>query len=305
VTNGELVTVPGSTERLGVGVKRVDPGYFAALDIPLLAGRGISEQDREDSPPVIVLNQEAAAELASRFGLTDPVGRFIELFFAGYPSGGTSRQAEIVGVIRSERVGRDLRAPIRPTLYLALAQAPRRTVNLIVRTRRDPGAALATVREAMRRVDPALALANVRTLTQVHRQSLSGARDSTWVIGAFAILAGLLAALGLYGVVSQDVSQRRREIGIRLALGAERVRVIRHVVGGALALVGIGLAVGLAGAFALTRLLGSLLYQVSPLDLVALTLAVLLMTAVGIAASLVPALRAARVDPMAVIREAV
>jgi putative ABC transport system permease protein len=159
------------------------------------------------------------------------------------------------------------------------------------------------IREAIRQIDPNLPLGDVMTMEQVKEQSLLWARQPTWVIGAFAGVAALLAALGLYGVLAHAVTQQRREIGIRMAVGASSGDVLAHILRGAFSLLIVGLAAGLAGAFALTRVLKSLLFQVSALDPAALAVACVLMILVGILAAWIPASRAARVDPMAVLRD--
>jgi putative ABC transport system permease protein len=159
------------------------------------------------------------------------------------------------------------------------------------------------IREAVRQIDPHLPLGEVRTMEQVKERSILWAKQPTWVIGAFAGVAALMAALGLYGVLAHAVTEQRREIGIRMALGARPADVVSHTLRSALSLLVVGLAVGLAGAFALTRVLKGLLFEVSALDPVALALACVLMTLVGILAAWIPASRAARVDPMTVLRD--
>jgi putative ABC transport system permease protein len=209
---------------------------------------------------------------------------------------------QIVGVIRSERTG-GLNWPQRPVAYMPLAQVPQQDIRLVVRTESEPLAVMSGIREAVRQVDPRLPLGDVRTMEQVKERSMLWAKQPTWVVGAFAGVAALLAALGLYGVLAHAVTEQRREIGIRMALGARQGDVVSHVLRSAFSMLMVGLAVGLAGAFALTRVLKSLLFQVSALDPVALAVACVLMTLVGILAAWIPASRAARVDPMTVLRD--
>jgi putative ABC transport system permease protein len=173
----------------------------------------------------------------------------------------------------------------------------------VVRTLSEPAAVIPGIREAVRQVDKHLPLGDVMTMEQVKERSILWATQPTWVVGAFAGVAALMAALGLYGVLAHAVTQQRREIGIRMALGARPVNVLSHTLRGALSMLLLGLAVGLAGAFALTRVLKTLLFEVSTLDPVALALACVLMTLVGILAALIPASRAAGVDPMTVLRD--
>jgi putative ABC transport system permease protein len=209
---------------------------------------------------------------------------------------------QIVGVIRSERTS-ELQAPQRQVAYVPLAQVPQQYINLVVRTQIDPLALMPGIREAVRQVDANLALGDVRTMEQVKEQSMLWAKQPTWVMGAFAGVAALLAALGLYGVLAHAVTQQRREIGIRMALGAQQGDVLTYVLRSAIAMLLVGFAGGLAGAFALTRVLKSLLFNVSALDPVALSVACMLMTLVGMLAAWVPASRAAGVDPMLALRD--
>jgi putative ABC transport system permease protein len=214
---------------------------------------------------------------------------------------GKQEDVEIVGLIRNERVG-DLDTPMPDVIYIALLQAPRRELKLIVRTRNEPSAAMPAIRDAVRQIDPRLPLGDVRTMEQVKELNLSAKTAPAWIIGAFAIIAALLASLGLYGVLSHAVNQGRREIGIRMALGARAGDVLSRVLRNAAGMVLIGLLIGLAGAFALTRVMSSLLFQVSTLDPLAFTLAAFAMLLIGLTAALIPASRASRVDPVTALR---
>ena len=251
----------------------------------------------------MVVNQETARKLAGRSNLANPVGRTVVTYLPGYGPIPESRVTpQIVGVIRNERTG-GLQAAIDPVVYVPLAQFPQQNVHLVVRTRSEPAAAMPGIREAVRQVDPRLPLGKVRTMEEVKEQKMLWATQPTWALGVFAALAALMAALGLYGVLAHAVTQQRREIGIRMALGARAGDVVTHTLRSALALLLAGLAAGLAGAVALTRTLHSLLFQVSALDPMAIAAACLLMTLLGMLAAFVPASRAARVDPMTVLRD--
>jgi putative ABC transport system permease protein len=299
---GENLRVPGREGQILVGFKRVDAGYFETLDIPLLSGRGFRPEDRDGAQRVIVVNQELARQLASRYEVTNPVGARVTLASPHY-DGGTGRVEDvIVGVIQDERISRDLRSARQPAAYVALAQIPQRQIKLIVRVA-DLARVMPGVREAVRQLDPQLALARIETMEQIKTRSLAGATQPTWLIGAFAVIAALLAALGLYGILSHAVSQRRQEIAIRVALGAGPSRVLRDVLRRALVVIGIGLAFGTVGALSLARVLRSLLFNVSPLDPVAFAAAALVMTAVGLAAAWIPASRATKVDAMTAMRQ--
>ena len=304
VRQGDALGVPGSEDSVGSRFKRVDPRYFETLDIPIVKGRGISDRDRAGAPRVVVINETLAGRLAERFGVTDPVGKIARLTAPAYENRGQlgkQENVEIIGVIKNERVN-DLQTAVQEVVYVPLAQAPRREIKFIVRTRGDAAAVMPGVREAVRQLDPHLPLGDVRTMQQIRQRSLSGLSDPAWVIGAFAGIAALLAALGLYGVLSHAVNQQRREIGIRMALGARAGDVLSQMLRQALGMIVVGLAAGLLGAFALTRVMRTLLFEVSALDPVALVTAGVAMAVVGLLAALIPASRAARVNPVGVLR---
>ena len=295
-TGGEYLRMPGRDEQLMVRFKRADAGYFATMGIGVVAGRGFTPDDRIGAPYVAVVNEALAARLRDRFGIAEPVGQAVDLPALGF---GRDRRATmtIVGIIRNERVQRDLRAPLDEIAYVPIGQAPRMQVKLSVHTIGDATASLPAIREAVREIDPLLALADIRTMEEIWERSLSGLTEPVWLIGIFATIAALLAALGLYGVVAHTVAQQRREIGIRMALGARSndvlALVVRHVVLTIIA----GLAIGLAGALVLTRVTQSLLFEVSALDPSAFGAAAAVMALVGVTAAIIPATRATRVDP--------
>ncbi len=303
IENGEGIQIAGREDMINVRFKRIDPNYFGAFDIPIVAGRGLSVRDRQGSPAVIVVNQALEARLADVAGITDPVGQVVRVTAPSYADRkGYITEVEIVGVIRSERVGDPWR-PDPPVVYVPLAQSPSPSLKLIVRTRDATVGLLPSIREAVREVAPHVALGQVATMEQVRSETFAVASRPAWLIGAFAGVAMLLAALGVYGVLAHLVSQQRREIGIRMALGAHSGDVVAHVLRNALSMVVIGSAAGLAGAVALTRVMKNLLYEVSPLDPLALTIATVSMLLVGGLAAFLPASRAARVHPVAVLRE--
>jgi ABC-type antimicrobial peptide transport system permease subunit len=297
------MSVPGVAKPLLVRLKLVDPWYFGALRIPVESGRGIETQDRAGAPPVVVINQEVARQLSTSFGVANPVGRTVSIDVPGYgPIPESTVKFQIVGMIRSERTSALNEAP-QPVAYLPLAQAPQQDIKLVVSTQIEPAAVMPGIREAVRQIDANLPLGDVMTMEQVKQQSTLWARQPTWVIGAFAGVAALLAALGLYGVLTQAVTQQRREIGIRMAVGARSGDVLAHILRGALSMLMAGLGAGLMGAFAVTRVLKNLLFNVSALDPTAFAGACVFMTVIGILAAWIPANRAARVDPMTVLRD--
>jgi putative ABC transport system permease protein len=300
---GEYLNLPGVNDFFLVRLKLVDPWYFGTLQIPLGSGRGIEDRDRVGAPPVVVINEEVARQLSKTFGIRNPIGRIVGIDVPGYGPIPESRiKLQIVGVIRSERTAA-LNAPPELVAYLPLAQAPRQDIKLVVRTLSEPASVMPGIREAVREIDKHLPLGDVMTMEQVKERSILWARQPTWVLGAFAGVAALMAALGLYGVLANAVTDQRREIGIRMALGARPGDVVSHTLRSALSMLLVGLAAGLAGAFALTRALKSLLFDVSALDPAALVVACVLMTLVGLLAAWIPASRAAGVDPMTVLRE--
>ena len=300
-TGGENLRMPGSDERLLVRFKRADAGYFATMGIDLVVGRGFTPADRVGSPYVTVINEALALRLKDRFKVTDPLGQSVDLPTLGF---GPDRRATmtIVGVVRNERVRSDLRAPVEPMAYVPIAQAPRMQVKVSARTLGDEAAAVPAIRAAVRELDPRLALADIRTMEQIWERSLSGLREPVWLIGIFAAVSALLAALGLYGVVAHSVNQQRREIGIRMALGARSNDVLALIVRNVMVMIAAGLVIGLAGAAALTRVTTSLLFEVSALDPTAFVAAAIAMAAVGLIAALIPASRATRVDPTTALR---
>lgn len=300
-TGGENLRMPGRDDRLLVRFKRADGGYLSTLGIPVVAGRGFTPEDRVGTPLVAVINEALARRLRDTFGVHEPVGATVDLPALGF---GRDRRSlmTVVGVIGNERVHSDLRAPNDEIAYVPIAQAPRMQVKLAVRTRGDAMAAVPAIREAVRQLDPRLALADIRTMEQIWERSLSGLKEPVWLIGIFAMVSALLAAIGLYGVLSHSVTQQRREIGIRMALGARANDVLSFVARSTLTMVGLGLAAGLAGAFALTRVTSSLLFEVSARDPWAFVAGALGMGTIALFAALVPARRATRVDPTTALR---
>ena len=211
------------------------------------------------------------------------------------------RARTVVGIVGNERFhGVAEEAP--PALYPALAQSPMGAVTLLVATGRDPAVLATPVRSAMRSVDPTVALSGVEPLTQTLADSLARPRFISALLAVFAVLALLLASIGVYGVLSFAVTERTRELGIRAALGATPRRILRQVLRQGLGLTLIGTGLGLIGALAAGRLLRGLLYEVTATDPAILTAVVLLLAAVALAASLVPAWRATRIDPMQALR---
>ncbi len=303
VSNGEGILLPGIENQVMIRLKRVDPGYFRTFDIPVLRGRGILDTDRVNTPAVMVINQTLQSRLAEVAHITQPIGKIVRLTNSGYLGRDSFiTQVQIVGVIRSERTTSP-GAPDPAVVYVPLAQMPTPNIMLSIHTR--PGTqVLSAIRWAVADVDPNLPLGPIASMEEIRDSTFSGVSRPAGLLTGFASIAALLCAIGLYGVVSYSVTQRRRELGIRIALGADRVSVISDVIRNAMAMVAIGLAAGLAGAYVLTRVLSSLLFKVSPLDPLSLTLACISMLAIGAFAGMFPAWRAARFDVVVSLRDA-
>jgi putative ABC transport system permease protein len=301
--------LPSSVRDLPPIQYRVVAGdYFRAAGIRLLHGRGFTDRDTLDAPLVAVVNQE----LVRRYwGSRDPLGKIVSV---NPPSGlvpaGTlppgyagPEKFTIVGVADDARYGGLDRAPL-PLVYVPYAQGAEGTLNmfLVLRAASDPLALVGAVREQIWRVDRDQPVVNIATLRTRVGLSVAQPRLEAALLGAFAALALILAAVGIYGLVSYSVSRETREIGIRMALGALPRDLVRMVLGRGMRLAGIGLSIGLVGAVALTRVLKTLLFGVSPTDPFVFGAIVSLLAAVASLASFLPARRAARIDPMVALR---
>ena len=301
ISNGEAIQIAGAEKPVRVRFKRVNPGYFRTLDIPVLAGRGITDRDREGTARVVVINQALALRLAEA-GLKNPIGKMVRLSSTDYENNPRMLEVEIVGMIRSERTA----SPGQPdpaVVYVPLAQSPNPHVKLLVRTPERGLALVPMIRKAVNEIDPNLPLGNIATMQQVLDDTLLPASRPAWIIGAFAFIAVLLAAIGLYGLISHSVTQQWHEIGIRMALGARPNDVLSQILRDTLATVSVAILLGLLGALALTRVMKSLLFEVSPLDPFALAAACIVMLLIGLLAGFLPANRAARADPAATLRD--
>jgi putative ABC transport system permease protein len=281
----------------------VTPGYFESLRVRLASGRLPSDGDGGTAPPVLFLNESAARRF---FPGEDPVGRRLRL---SRSRGDEQPWREVAGVVGDVR-HRGLDRPARPEMYIPHAQfqhfAPgvqARGMSLVVRTDTPPLALAGAVRAAVRRLDPEVPVSQVAAMDAVVTGSLAERRRDVALIGAFALLALVLASVGLYGLIATSVTQRVREIGVRMALGADRGQVARLVLGQALTLVQWGLAVGLAAALLAAGTLREMLFDVHPRDLGVLAAVTAVLLLVGATASLLPAMRAARVDPMTALRQ--
>ncbi|HEV8356916.1 MAG TPA: ABC transporter permease [Gemmatimonadales bacterium] len=271
-------------------IRMVDPGYQATLRVPLREGRALSDADDLNAPPVVAINETARRRF---FGDRPALGQRISMWGA---------ERTIVGVLADERF-HGLAEAASPAVYLPSGQAPIPNGSILVRVEGDPAAFAPTLRRVVRELEPGLVLSAVEPLVETVSQSVAQRRFTMLVLGAFAAVALLLAMVGVHGVLSYTVAQRNREIGIRMALGADRANVGRLIVGqGAKLAIG-GLGIGVLGSLGVSRLLSALLFGVTPGDPATLAMVALALGGVALLASWLPARRAARVDPMVVLRE--
>jgi putative ABC transport system permease protein len=274
----------------------ISPDYFRTLGITLIAGRGFGDADRANTPAVVIVNQ---ALVDRYFPGRDPIGRV--LLFGG------SKRHEIVGVVADSRY-RSVELEPDPTFYLPLEQNDERWPFLAFTVWTDGGAAATTaaaalLRSAVSEADPQQPISRVRSIEEILGDSMAARRFNTWIVGLFAATALLLAAIGTYGVMAFAVTSRTRELGVRAALGATPGNLIRMVLGQGLLLTLLASALGLAAAVALTRFMTSMLFNVAPTDPLTFVLVGGVLGLVAMGATLVPARRAMRVNPVIALRE--
>ena len=270
--------------------RSVSPGYFQALGIPILKGRDITSQDSANAPPTIIINDALARRY---FPGEDPIGHKIVW----------NNACTIVGVAgNTHQAG--LSADPLPEIYLPAAQRGNGIsgMTLVISTSVDPSSMTHAIESAIRTVDPAQPVFGVKTMERVVTDSLSNQRLYAWLLGVFAGLALILASAGIYGVMSYLVTQRTQEFGVRMALGASTGDVLRMVLRQALVLIALGVAMGLGGAFAATRVLANFLFGVKPIDLATFAAVSAILIVVALVATYLPALRATKVDPMVALR---
>jgi putative ABC transport system permease protein len=282
-------------QRLIANYRIVSPDYFRALGIPILRGRGFNAGDRAEGPDVVVINQAMARR---DFPGEDPIGKRISF---GTNERGESLWFQIIGVVADVR-SLDLKQEPEPDFFATHRQVTPPGYSFVIRSAVEPEQLAAAAREAIRQIDPQQPVTEVRAMEQVVYETIAQPRFNLLLLGLFAGIALLLAAAGIYGVLSYTVTQRAPEIGVRLALGASPGDAMRLIIGQGMKLTLAGVGLGLVGSLALTRLLGSLLFGVSARDPLTFALLALLLAAVALLACLIPARRATRVDPMIALR---
>ena len=291
-----LVVPPGQNGPWG-DIRVVSPRFFDALRVPLKKGRVFNDQDIQGGPQVAVIDEQFVKKY---FPNTDPIGKRLTL---GARRGATdSTWITIVGVV-GHAAHEGLDAEPRIQYYLPTSQSGGRLMSVVIRTTGNPLTLLPAAREAVHAVDRNLPVAGVNTMEKLVDASVGQRKLSMILLGVFSGIAVLLASIGIYGVMSYSVTQRTRELGIRMALGAARSRVLALVVGQGMALAGTGVAIGLVAAAALTRFLSNQLYGVGATDPATFTAVSVLLIVIALFATLVPAMRATRVDPVVALRD--
>jgi len=274
-------------------VQFVSTDYFRTLRVPLLAGREFTEHDREGAPLVTVINEACARKLWPDYPHTNPSGKRIII-------GAQTTQYQVVGIVADIRQSLD--GDMIPATFRSSLQLVSPTMMVAVRTEGDPLRFVEPIRKQVLAIDPGQPISAVRTMNELAQQEEGQRRLVLLMLGAFAAAAVLLTAIGMYGTIAYWVLQRTRELGVRRALGAPTGNILWIVIGRGLVLTAAGVAAGIAGAIALTRFIQSFLFHVSPTDPLTFATVALLTLAVSLVATLIPAQRAVRVDPMEALR---
>jgi predicted permease len=285
----------------GGGLKMISPNYFRALGMTMRAGRPLAETDRAGTTPVTVINQTLARQF---FKNANPIGQHIAMqrIVTGKHELGPMVPWEIVGVVADERTG-SLDGDLRAGMYVSFDQSPIVGVGLVVRARAEPLKLNKAIQSAIWSVNPDQAITDFKLLEQIKTEAGAGSRFLTLILTGFAALALLLAAVGIYGVVAWSVTQRRREMGIRAALGATRTRLLDAAMRRSLLLAASGLILGVLGTVWSGKLVATLLFHTKPAEASTLAAVAGVIGTVALAAALIPAQRAARIDPAKALRE--
>ncbi len=274
-------------------VRRVMPGFFRTMRIPLRRGRSLTEADTASAPHIVLIDDVLAKQYWPKH---DPIGHRVAMVSP------TPEWYTVVGIVGNVR-NRGFSAPRKGVLYFPLAQMPKFHMSLVIRAASDPMSLAGAVRQAVRSIDKQQPVYDVKTMEQYISESVSNQRMAVFLLAVFAALALILASVGIYGVISFSVSQRTHEIGIRMALGAQQGDILRLVVGQGAILALAGVGVGIVAALGLTRLMAGLLFGVRPNDAGTFVGVALVLIAVALLATYIPARRAARVDPLVALRD--
>jgi len=280
-------------QRLSTIVRVSDGDYFKAMGVPLLRGRNFTEREEAEARHVVLISESLARQ---HFPGEDPIGRRIIVPMSENPA-----PTEIIGVVGDVKY-ETLTDEAQPTVYLPLPELTYPFMTFVVNTAGDPAELAPAVRRELAAIDPDQPISDVQTLTQVMADTVGRARFNTLLFGLFAVLATALAAIGIFGVMNYSVAMRTRELGLRMALGAQPSRVLLLVLRQGLVLTLVGIGIGLAGAFALTRVMSSLLFGVEATDPTTFAAIVLLLALVSLIACYIPARRATRIDPLIALR---
>jgi len=288
---GKPAPPPGQEPTTSVRV--ADAGYFGAMDIPLLRGRNFADVEDTEPRHVVIISESLAQKY---FPGEEPLGKRISVEMFDEP-----RPTEIIGVVGDVRYD-SLTDEARPTVYFPHPELTYSFMTLAIRTSGDPAEMAPAVRRELAAIDPEQPVADVRTMNQVMADIVARPRFNMLLLGLFAGLATLLAAIGIFGVMNYSVTLQTRELGLRMALGAQPGRVLMLILRQGLLLTLIGIGIGLAGAVVLTRLMSSLLFGVNATDPLTFAVIVPLLTVVSLIACYIPARRATRIDPMIALR---
>jgi putative ABC transport system permease protein len=276
-------------------VRPVTPNFFTTLSIPRVAGRDFSDSDTADSTPVAIVSQEVVRR---QFTDGSPLGRRLRIN-VNHANGREDIEWTIVGVVGDVRSNLD--GPIQQTIFIPKTQRPGGAINFFVHTRQDPLALASSVTSVVHAMEPE-APVSIRTLDEVVGRTIARPRAVSVLVSVFALVALILAAVGVYGVMAYSVKERTQEIGVRMALGASSASVFRMVLGQALHLVLTGIATGLLASAALTRLLAGLLFEVEPLDPTTFAATSLALLTIATVAAYIPARRSMRMAPVDALR---
>lgn len=296
--NGTVITFPDRAatplnQSPGIGIHTMTPSWFEAMQVPLLAGRLFTEADRDGTPKVLVISESAAKEFWPN---ENPIGKRAAVYQGGFDTG-----AEVIGVVGNVRFNTIDSLPVADA-YISSFQSPRPRMMIFLKTAGDPNSVAGPARQVIQEMAPDFPIYDIQTMSSRVSVASAHARFSATLLGIFAAIALALSIIGIYGVMTFTVSQRTREIGIRMALGADRAKVTRMVVGEGAALAGIGVAIGVGLALGLTRVLSTFLYEVTPSDPMTYVGLVLVLGVTAFTAAWIPARRAARVDPAGVLK---